>query len=673
MTTLEQHQHTAPPDPDSDQLPAIQAPPGPIIIVGGAGSGKTHALAARIKHLIDAGHNPATISCLTMSSRNSDHLRQLLDISINDPETTRRIFICTYHHMASTLLRTTGAAAYLGISPHYTIWDADQSIQVIQSLIEEDKEDEEQLTMPNSEVRDIVSWDGLNRARWKMNPPLPPKEAYWFDILDEYNHEKKRQNVLDLNDLIPMAVQALETIPNIRSVWRSIRTKHLLADDFHDLSPIQYRLLQLMTGTDQSIFIAVDPNQSVYSWRGADPRLINKFKLDYNAAKTFVLHHNHRHTVTLHKTLQTILEDEEMTGLVPSRQRPTRTTPGQPPRGITFNGLLADMNNHMFDLIEADVREGRYQWGEIAILYRRKALGSNFITQLVSRNIPYTIVGENDGPDKGTTRRTVALLTLALNPWDTATFSAAATAESDDTQRGLNSRTTAAIARISREEHINLIKAAEKYLPTLSKGVRNQKNLQYVIRAYAGVVAKLDDPATQLPELCLETEQISHASRAERYTTTPPNPEASKLLTMSRNCLQLPHETLRQQLARFLESIKNSSYPELQSDENVNPYAHNSGLIVSSIHAAKGKDWKSVWVMNATDNIMPGNVDRLPTMTRLEEEQRLFYLAASRATDMLTFIHATSDGLGTSTPRTRFLDVLDDLITWTHAPEEPKE
>ena len=660
----------APPVPlDQHQIPAAQAGPGPVVIAGGAGSGKTQTLAARINYLLQTGHNPATISCVTTASRNGDHLRELVESYVSEPEAVRNILICTYHSMASTLLRTTGAAAHLGISPHFSIWDTDQSVEVIQSLIDHEPD---QLKVPNNEIKDIVAWDGLNKARWKINSSIPPKQPHWIDILREYNNEKKRQNVLDLNDLITLAVEALETAPNIRDVWRAVRTRNLLADDFHDLSPIQYRLLQLITGNDKSITITFDPNQSVYSWRGSDPRLINKFKMDYPSHRQFVLRNNHRQTAALHESLRSLLEDDDLEGLTPSHQQPTRPEMGAPPAGVAYTGDQAGMNNHLFDLIEADVRSGLYNWGEIAILYRRKRLGSNFITGLVSRNIPYTILGENDGPDKGITRRTVALLTLALNPWDTATFSAAATVESDDNHKGLNRNATAAIARISREENINLIRAAEQYLPSLTQGVRTYKNLQYIIGAYAAVTDLLDNPETQLHQLCTDTEELSRASRAQRYSAaTPADSQASKLLTMSRNSHRQPGETLREHLARFLESLKNSSYPELQSTENTDPYAHNSGLIIGSMHASKGAQWKSVYIVNTTDAIMPGNVDRLPTQERLHEEQRLFYAASSRASHKLTYIFSTDDSHGGTNQRSRFFDALDNIMTWTHPHQEP--
>lgn len=674
MTTLQQQQQDAAPSQpmplDQFQRPAAESPPGPVIILGGAGSGRTHTLAARVKRLIDAGHSPATICCITGSNRNRDNLRHILGQFIEDKDDLRMVFVCTYHGMASTLLRTSGAAAHLGISPHFTIWNIDQAVQVMQSLIESEPEE---LSFTNDELKDIFNWSGLNRARWKMGAQLPPKKGSWNAIIAEYSREKKRQNVLDFNDLIPLAVDALENAPHIRDVWRSIRSSHILADDFHDVSPIQYRLLQLIVGLERSLTITVDPNQSVYSWRGADPRLVNKFKLDFSNARTFLLRMNHRHTRSLHDALDTLLNDEDMDGLSPSGQVSSRPDQGQPPDGIAYHGTQQEMNSHMMDLIEADVREGRCQWEDIAILYRLRGLGSNFITQLVSRNIPYTVLGDDEGIEKGATRRTIALLTLALNPWDTASLAAAATIESDDSQKGLNSRHASPIARISREQSINLLQAAEQYLPSVTQGVKTRKNLEYVISASARVAKLLDDPATELPHLCLATEQISRGSRSERYTASPANPDSSKLLTMSRNSLNLPKETLRQHLARFLETLKNSTYPELQSADNADPYAHNSGLTIGSINAAKGKQWKSVWLVNTIDSVMPGRAANSQDPERLEEEQRLFYTGSSRATDMLHYICYTVDAQRQQTARSRFLDALDDVMVWKHPNQENRQ
>ena len=669
MTTTTEIEPTPLPVLDRWQHEAATAEPGPILIAGGAGSGRTTTLAARIKFLIESGNNGATISCLSMSSANSELLRQQVESSMEDKEAVRGVFFCTYHHMASTILRNTGAAPHLGLSPHFTIWDTDQSIEVIQSLIQSTPDE---LTLSNNEIKDILSWDGLNKARWKLEQPLPPKQEYWFDVLKEYKQEKQRQNIVDLNDLIPLAVQALETAPNIRRIWRSVRTRHLLADDFQDITPIQYRLLQLITSTERFITATVDPNQSVYSWRGADPRLIRHFQLDFSNTTTFLLRSNHRQTISLHDSLNTLLNDEEMTGLASSNQIPSRETTGNPPIGIAFDGNQEEMNAFMLDRIEDDVLNRRFQWGDIAILFRRRNLGSNIITQLVSRNIPYTIVGDNDGPDKGTTKRTLALLTLALNPWDTATFATAATIESDDTQRGLNPNVTNAIAKISREENINLISAAQRFLPKLQQGVKTRLNIDYAIAASTRVKQILDDPETDLPFLCFETEKISRGNRQERYTQGPvTEPEASKLITMSRNCQMLPGETLRQQLSRFLESLKGTNYPELQGSDNADPYAHNSGLILSSIHSSKGKEWKSVWLINTNDAVMPGAYVTEQNTPRLEEEQRLFYTGSARAADALTYIYPMKDGTGAPNPRSRFLSALDQVVPWYSAKADP--
>ena len=190
------------------QQEAAQDPEGAIQIIGGPGSGKTHTLIARTMALLRSGVSPSYITYLTFSSRGADQTRHRISDYVADQEIAKRLFIGTFHHYASTFLRQAGAPL-IGRSASYTLWDHQQAKDAISNLVEQDPG---QLTIPTNELKNFLQWHGLNRARWGEDPS-PPQEAYWYQLVDLYTQEKQRQNVLDLDDLIPLAIRAMDSTP----------------------------------------------------------------------------------------------------------------------------------------------------------------------------------------------------------------------------------------------------------------------------------------------------------------------------------------------------------------------------------------------------------------------------------------------------------------------------
>ena len=269
---------------DPAQRAAADSPPGPILIIGGPGTGKTHTLIGRIISLLKKGVSPHNITYLTFSARGADEVRHKLGDLKTTSDASRHIFTGTFHAYSSNFLRIAGAAL-LDISPQYTIWDRAQGAETILSLIETNQD---QFQVGRMEVSQLLQWNALSQATTPDNAP-PPSTILWLELIRLYTIEKRRQNTLDLDDLIPTAIRALETYPDARASWGRTRTRHLLIDEFQDITASQYRLLQLMTGPTRSITIATDPNQNIYSWRGSDAEILAQFRLAYRDTQIHVL------------------------------------------------------------------------------------------------------------------------------------------------------------------------------------------------------------------------------------------------------------------------------------------------------------------------------------------------------------------------------------------------
>ena len=656
---------------DPLQRAAAEMPPGPLIVIGGPGSGKTHTLIGRIAALIAANAYPSTITYLTFSSKAAEMARKEISGIAEGPEIMKQLFVGTFHSHASSFLRQAGAAR-IGRSPHYSLWDHDEAREAIASFVN-DREDSRPGTpdipkMTGKEINEFLHWHGLNRARW-VEEPIPADAAHWYEVIELYNQEKIRQNVMDLDDLIPMAVRALESDPQLRTVWTRIRTKHIMVDEFQDLTPIQYRLLQLMIGDTKSITIATDPNQSIFSWRGADPRMLDQFRLDHPEAEIQMLRINHRSTATLANIATALAEHKEMTGLVNAYQQPIRRE-GPRPELIDFNGNQEELSKHIVDQAEQMVRSGVCQWEDMAMVYRRKNSKNRLITTLTTKvTIPYHIMGDVKKPGQNTIQRVINLMTSVLNPLDVNAFMSAATVEPGENGRGLNAQVARNINRIAQEQDLDLIEATTLYLPTLRAKNKTRTNLEYLLRAWNALKTELEKDQQTLTEYFQTAIKIVQRQQVERLDEGINGP-ATQLLAIAHTSNRLSRESLMEHLTRFLETLKSGAYPDLQDSGNENPLEEQKGLTLATIHAAKGLQWPVVWIVDARDEIMPGNVDRSHTRA-IEEEQRIFFVASTRAADRLFYCSANGGSKGSESKPSRFIAPLHELVL--HRMEPPPE
>ncbi len=635
------------------QQEAAREPEGPIQIIGGPGSGKTHTLIARTMALLRSNVSPSYITYLTFSSRGADQTRQRISDYIADPEIVKRLFVGTFHHYASTFLRQAGAPL-IGRTANYTLWDHQQAMDTINNLVERVPG---QPTISTKELKNFLQWHGLNRARWGEDPS-PPQEAYWYQLVDLYTQEKQRQNVLDLDDLIPLAIRAMELDPKTRALWNQIRTRHLLIDEFQDITPAQYKFMQLITGPTQSVTIATDPNQSINTWRGADPTLLKRFRLDHNDTQVHLLRVNHRATSTLVETASTLTDSDDMTGLVNAYQEPIRPA-GPPAVVINCRGTNEELYNHIVATAQELVQANGYTWEDMAIIYRRNPVRNSIRTILISNHVPHTVIGDVADSHDTNAKRAVNLLSTLLNPMDSSTFARAASVEPGDSKKFLNREATKTIAALADQHGLDLIQSATRFLPTLKVRARTRQNLEYIVHAWHALAGLADDEKTTLRDMCHRALALVRQGQDHSYTIEA-DKYATRLLNLAETSCRMPRETLRLHLARFLEMIKAAAYPGLQDDENDDPFTKQSGVTLCSIHGAKGLQWKAVWVLDASEHVIPGRT-RPDRPQELEEEQRAFYVATTRATDRLFYCNSEGGSRGFQPKPTSFLDPINDV------------
>ena len=651
-----------PQDPDTWRAPPLEdvqqhaayAPEGPLVILGGAGTGKSHTLLARAVGLARAGASPDTISIITFNARASQRIRtQLSDIIGASPDEVG-FFIGTLHSYCSSTLRQ-AAWKYCGIQPGFSIWDQDQSLANLEQITTEDDPDRPPPLMP-SELARLLDWINRN-ACLPEQEQLPAPDATWLRWAESYQYQKRIQNSLDFTDLLVMTRDVFTQNIPLRQAYNSIRSRHLIVDEFQDLTHIQYELIRLMTGPTKSITIALDPNQSIYRWRGATPDIYERFMYDYPNAQVTGLSINHRTSASVMRSWRRLCQNELMTGLVDDFQRSLRR-PRSKPQDICVPGTPHAQYTQIATHIRQLLDEQDHQPTDIAVLSRRKRSLPLLATHLDIKEVPYRILGEPDGNQDPDAQSVTAMLTLATNPRNAWALRKAADCNVMKKNRNFNHKITRDIQAHAQQNDLDLIAAAEHIRGEMTRDSALHEELTYTINTYRELQELLDDPATAtaaILQLIHDRLYQAGTGRKQRQLSN----QMMRLITLADRhdrASDIRHDPRRRVIA-YLENLAQATNPDEMSEDNQDPFSHSQTVTLATIHGSKGLQWPTVFLADAADEIIPGSNVKDRT-ERMEEEQRLFFVAITRAENQYYVYWSQQQDDGAEATPCRFIEPL---------------
>ena len=627
---------------DPMELAAAEDTANVVVVQGGPSTGRTHTLVARAAVLLRRGASPGSIGCLTLTERGAEDLRRRLELHHETRGPGRAIFVGTVHQYANGILRNGGARA-LGVTPAYAVWDQQRAVEVLHLTLGLRKRDATQ----------VMRWHALNRARWPDSPEVPPEESHWWDGADFYTTEKRRQRALDLPDLLVMAIRALERDEDIRRVWTP---GHLLVDQFEDITPPQFRLLEqligsprLMTPPSRSLMVATDPNQRIIAGGQDAPFFTEYLRLKFpGRLRTHTLRLNQTGSQGLWQMATTLSGHASLNGLAPDGQVCDGVRGGRP-RLVQAEGTRTDLEGHCLREIRRMSGQGAL-WEDMAILYRRGDVVQRLRTRLTHLDIPHRVLGEERPERAGDARCLTALLTCALNPLDLPAVRIAAAPGHPNRQRCLSDGVCRRLWSLAVEQNIDLVQAAARNLEAFKNNGAALQGLARLVEAWQGLDELLGDPERRLDQLV----ELAHASIRQAQ---PPGlarveePELDRLWALCHATPRLTRETPKQHLRRFLDRL----CPVLHAGRSPG----GGGLTLSTIHAAKGVQWPIVFFLHASDRTIPG---RAGPYSDTRQAQRLFYIGITRATDQVHFYSSTDTGQGNEGRPSRFLDPVQDQL-----------
>jgi DNA helicase II / ATP-dependent DNA helicase PcrA len=599
------------------QREAVLAVEGPVLVVAGAGSGKTRVLTYRVAHLVAAcGVKPQEILAITFTNKAANEMRSRLEGLLG--AVVRTMWVMTFHAACGRILRR--EAQRLAYRSTFTIYDQADQIRLVKACLEELDRDPKRFAPAGIHAQ-------ISNAKNRLVGPAEyaRRVASFYDqtVADVYDLYQRRllgANAVDFDDLLMLTVEVLERFPEARKRWQRA-WRYILVDEYQDTNHAQYRLLQLLGGEHRNVCVVGDPDQSIYAFRGADIRNILEFEQDFGDVQVIALEQNYRSTNRILEAANAVIAN--------NRERKPKELwselgEGEPVRVVEVEDEHAEARLVVAEIVS--LSEEGYAGSEIALFYRTNAQ-SRVIEDLLARHdIPYQVIGGLRFYERAEIKDALAYLQLLENPDDALSLARIA----NRPRRGIGDTSLARLRSFSDTLGVTLweafIRADEAGLaqPAL-RAVASFRGILESLRASAGELT-----LPQLVERVLERSGMLEALEAERTIEARGRIEnLQELVGVAREYLETAEEPT---LSGFLQGIS------LTSDQDT--MREDASLVsLMTLHNAKGLEFRAVFIVGMEEGVFPHA--RSIEEQGLEEERRLFYVGVTRAKERLVLTHAT--------------------------------
>jgi DNA helicase-2/ATP-dependent DNA helicase PcrA len=621
------------------QREAVERTEGPLLVVAGAGSGKTRVLTYRVAHLISAaGAEPNEILAITFTNKAAAEMRSRVEGMMGD--VARRIWLMTFHAACGRILRR--EAPRLGYKTNFTIYDQADQVRLVKACLDELERDPKRFVPRGIHNQISAAKNQLVNPAEYRNRVQSFYDQTVADVYELYQRRLFASNAVDFDDMLMLTVDVLERFPEALEKWQKA-FRYVLVDEYQDTNHAQYRLLQLLAGKHRNLCVVGDPDQSVYAFRGADIRNIMEFERDFPDAHTVALEQNYRSTNRILRAANGVI--------VHNRERKEKELfselgEGEPVEVIEVEDEHAEAR-FVAARIAALVEEGLSN-DEIAVFYRTNAQSRVLEDVLVRQGVAYQVIGGPRFYERAEVKDVIAYLQVVDNPFDAVSLQRIA----NRPRRGIGDASLARLQTYANAQGISLWEALEfpeeAGLGTAqARAVNGLRTLLLSLQSGA-----LELPVAELVERVLDRSGYVEALEAERTI------EAQGRI-----------ENLQELVGVAQEYQSTASEPSLSSFlQEISLYADQDALreqqslvTLMTLHNAKGLEFRAVFMIGMEEGIFPHS--RSLEEGSLEEERRLAYVGMTRAQERLTLIHASARSLYGSRSYnlpSRFLDELPD-------------
>jgi len=592
------------------QHEAVEHLAGPALVIAGAGSGKTRVLTARVARLLERGVRPEAILAFTFTNRAAREMRERIANTVG-PDATR-LWIGTFHATAVRLLRR--EAATLGLAPAFTIYDREDQEGVLRPIIKD-------LALSETAFRTGLVLGRISDCKNALVGPeeaeraaMSPFERSIAECYRRYQAALKRAGALDFDDLIAESVRLFLEHPEAGARW-SRRFEHVMVDEYQDTNHAQFRLVQSLAAAHGNLFVVGDDDQSIYGWRGADLTNVLDFERAFPGAITIRLEQNYRSTNTILKAANAVVANNQ------ARKGKTLWSEREDGEPITFAlcGDEADEARRVRRFLEAQRGRGR-ALAQCAVLYRTNAQSRALETELRSANMAYEIVGGVSFFQRREVKDLLAYLRLLVNPTDTVSFWRVW----NTPRRGLGPAVQAQVEARMRGGWNEPLKAL--------RSISDEGGLKGAARAGAtSLIALFDDLAarvTESPELLFArlVDKSGYMAHLEASSEQDFEERRANIEELGASAAAFAAAGRGGLLEYLSECSLLTDADRLDEDAD--------RVLMLTVHNAKGLEFDAVVIAGLEEGLLP-HASSFDDESELEEERRLFYVALTRARDVV--------------------------------------
>ncbi len=636
---------------NAPQRQAVETLEGPLLILAGAGSGKTRALTYRIANLVEHGVAPWSILALTFTNKAAREMRERTEALIGHD--AQDMWVTTFHSCCARMLRMD--IGRLGRESNFLIYDDDDQMSLIGNILKRlgisDKD------MPKREIKERIS-DAKNKSlepeQYLMDNPYLDEAV--VRIFREYQRSLKECNALDFDDLLCMTVQLLESCPDVLDKYRR-KFSYVLVDEYQDTNALQYRMVELICREHRNICVVGDDDQSIYGWRGADIRNILEFEKDFKGAKVIRLEQNYRSTSNILNGANAVIGNN-----LGRKQKKLWTDNGD---GEKIELYTADSERDEAHFVCRKVMEGVRQgmsYGDFAILYRMNAQSRVPETTLMNYGIPNRVYGGQRFYDRKEIKDIMAYLRLIYNPYDDVSLRRIINVP----KRSIGDASVNELARAAQKNSTSMLMAAISCLEDMDP--RAAKKIQPFAESMAEFIAMSRMmPLSEFTWALIEALDYERHLKAEDKKGDVES-RMDNLRELIGNIKEIEKDLPEGEdaLKVFLENVALVADIDAMNEEN-------GAVALMTLHSAKGLEFPVVFMLGMEENVFPTSRAKNDMSTgAMEEERRLCYVGMTRAKSRLYMINARQRsifGNESYNRRSRFIDEIPEELTQSANPE----
>ena len=628
------------------QRKAVTAADGPVLVVAGPGSGKTRVLTQRVAYLIASeGVRPWQILAVTFTNKAAKEMDQRVKAMLNEQATeglalsaVEGLMLGTFHSICARILRR--EAEHLPLESNFVIFDSDDQERIVKSILKE-------LNLNDKLYRANSVHAAISRAKNELiGSDDYPINTYRDEVIKrvyvEYQKRLIASNAVDFDDLLVYTARLLEDVPSVRDKYAQ-RFRHVLVDEFQDTNLAQYTLIKHLASVHKNVFCVGDPDQSVYLWRGADYRNVQRFEQDFPNAQVILLEQNYRSHQNILDAAMGVIDRAH------NRRKKNLFSDRGAGEKIFFFEARDDYSEAAFvvDTIAELVASRKFEPGECAVMYRTNAMSRLIEEAFLQARLPYRLVGAQRFYGRREVKDVIAFMRLVHNPIDEASLGRIINVP----PRGIGDKTLTTLHMVARQNDTS----AGAVLLDLARGADSPYYKSFTGRAalpladFGGMLANWRAIAPTSTTAELFDRIVKDINNKEFITEDETEESADRwenVIELKRLALEFSTRTLDE----FLENIA------LVADQDTITDANAPTLL--TLHAAKGLEFGAVFIVGLDDGILPHSRS-FDEPAQMEEERRLFYVGITRAKDKLYLLRALQRGgrgMSEDTYPSRFLE-----------------